>query len=717
MRDQQFRIWGRPILAPVLVGALNVVVSADVFTVDDDDPAADFETIQEAVDAAVDGDVIEVGPGYYFNSSLAPDPVVRVDGKSIQIKATSDDPADTYIAGQGFRRGVEWSGPASNCSLEGFTIDNGFTSGDGGAMLAADVDITIIDCVFASNTAGGDGGAIHISSDAKIPPIMFGCRFEGNTAVDGGGIFSIGGVDLYSSEFVENTASRSGGCVFITGNPSGNATFSLVATCTFDDGEALFGGGMRTDTARVLMSDSSFVSCLGGDKFDETVGWGGGVSALSSDLEIRRTSFRDCTGGLNGGGIDVDRSALIAVDTTFESCLTYGYGGAINGLADSSSLNLTNCTFEDNLAIGSGGGAIGCAEFDNQNSNVSALVMANCVFTGNNAWGMGFAIEAPNVITATDCIFGEQATGFDLFGAVAHVNIEGVGTGSTFERCAFTDAEALDYASSIRAIDVGGLRFTDCVFERNETTNVNLADGTEGAVYIEADPDNDEPIVFEGCTFFGNGGCCFAGGFFTGTGGALKVTGRAITISFCDIRSNRATSGGSVCATAAISNSIISGLSSIGYGGAATLGSGSSLVDCYITGSADCNYPCLYASGPIVVDGCTIRGGFPENFQCGEDPADLAECRFAKGTTVRNTRFCNYEDGPINGPWTDLGGNAFNPDECNAADINGDGSVNGADLALVLAFWGQPCLGCAADVNQDGEVNGADLALILARWG
>ena len=702
--------------AVATVSTMHGLFQADIITVDDDDPAADFTTIQEAVDVAVDGDVIEVGPGYYFNPSPAPDPVVSVVGKSIQIKATSGDPADTYIAGQASRRGVEWSGPATNCSLEGFTIDSGFTSGDGGGVLAVDVGITIIDCVFTSNSAEGDGGAIFLTSDAKIPPFVLGCRFEGNSAVDGGGIFSIGGIDLYQSAFVGNTASRSGGCVFITGTPPGNAPFSVVSECTFDDCEALYGGGMRTDDARVKVLRSSFANCLGGEEFD-TVGWGGGVSAFASELEVEGTSFRSCTGGQNGGGIDLDRSTLGAVDTTFESCFTNGYGGAVNGLADSSSLDLTNCSFEDNLATGNGGGAIGCAEFDNEPNNVSALTMANCTFTGNNAWGFGFAIDAPNVITATDCTFGEQATGFEVFGAVAHVNIEGVGTGSTFERCSFTDAEAIDYASSIRAIDVGGLRFTDCVFERNETTNNGLGFDTEGTVYVEADPDNDDPIVFEGSTFFNNGACCLGDGFFAGTGGALKVTGRAITIAFCDIQSNRATSGGSISATATISNSIISGLSSLGYGGAAMLGSGSSLVDCYITGSADCNYPCLYASGPIVVDGCTIRGGFPENFQCGEDPADLAECRFVKGTTVRNTRFCRYDNGPINGPWTDLGGNTFNPDECNAADINGDGSVNGADLALVLASWGQPCLGCAADVNQDGEVNGADLALILAGWG
>jgi pectin methylesterase-like acyl-CoA thioesterase len=41
-----------------------VAAAADVHTVDDDDPAADFATIQAAVDIAVDGDSILVGPGY-----------------------------------------------------------------------------------------------------------------------------------------------------------------------------------------------------------------------------------------------------------------------------------------------------------------------------------------------------------------------------------------------------------------------------------------------------------------------------------------------------------------------------------------------------------------------------------------------------------------------------------------------------------------------------
>jgi hypothetical protein len=52
------------------------------------------------------------------------------------------------------------------------------------------------------------------------------------------------------------------------------------------------------------------------------------------------------------------------------------------------------------------------------------------------------------------------------------------------------------------------------------------------------------------------------------------------------------------------------------------------------------------------------------------------------------------------------------------ADVDGNGSVNGVDLAAVLATWGtsgtrQP----GADVNRDGIVNGADLAEVLSDWG
>ncbi|MCA9283644.1 MAG: hypothetical protein KDA22_00405 [Phycisphaerales bacterium] len=51
------------------------------------------------------------------------------------------------------------------------------------------------------------------------------------------------------------------------------------------------------------------------------------------------------------------------------------------------------------------------------------------------------------------------------------------------------------------------------------------------------------------------------------------------------------------------------------------------------------------------------------------------------------------------------------------ADLNRDGSVNGADLGVLLSAWGTcpaPC--CLGDLDGDGAVNGADLGLLLAVW-
>jgi hypothetical protein len=47
------------------------------------------------------------------------------------------------------------------------------------------------------------------------------------------------------------------------------------------------------------------------------------------------------------------------------------------------------------------------------------------------------------------------------------------------------------------------------------------------------------------------------------------------------------------------------------------------------------------------------------------------------------------------------------------ADLNGDGSVNGADLGILLGAWGT----AAADLTGDGTTDGADLGLLLGSWG
>ena len=52
-------------------------------------------------------------------------------------------------------------------------------------------------------------------------------------------------------------------------------------------------------------------------------------------------------------------------------------------------------------------------------------------------------------------------------------------------------------------------------------------------------------------------------------------------------------------------------------------------------------------------------------------------------------------------------------------DLNGDGVVDPADLAIVLGNWGpcpDPPKKCDADLTGDGEVGPADLAIVIANW-
>ncbi len=60
------------------------------------------------------------------------------------------------------------------------------------------------------------------------------------------------------------------------------------------------------------------------------------------------------------------------------------------------------------------------------------------------------------------------------------------------------------------------------------------------------------------------------------------------------------------------------------------------------------------------------------------------------------------------------------PDECEAiGDLDGDGQVGAADLALLLGNWGpcEDCTTCPADLDGDCTVGPEDLAILLGNWG
>lgn len=86
------------------------------------------------------------------------------------------------------------------------------------------------------------------------------------------------------------------------------------------------------------------------------------------------------------------------------------------------------------------------------------------------------------------------------------------------------------------------------------------------------------------------------------------------------------------------------------------------------------------------------EGTFP-NFYLKENA--LVEFNLASAATLQLT----LEE--------DLGGNP--------CDLNGDGTVGGADLSKLLAAWGSPSQ--EEDLDGNGNVGGSDLATLLGCWG
>ena len=107
---------------------------------------------------------------------------------------------------------------------------------------------------------------------------------------------------------------------------------------------------------------------------------------------------------------------------------------------------------------------------------------------------------------------------------------------------------------------------------------------------------------------------------------------------------------------------------------------------------------------------------------CNVDPSCCevewdADCANAATLLCANLPLCG------NGLCEDGEDRANCPADCGTSiptDIDGDGDVDAADLAQLLATWGQcpvPPGSCPADFDGSGNVGASDLAQLLATWG
>lgn len=217
--------------------------------------------IQDAVDAAVAGDMVLVTNGTYVLSSE----ISVSDAITVQ---SANGPDHTIVDGGGTVRCFNLADTA--CVLSGFTITNGLATGPhpadyGGGIYCLDLTPVITNCIITGNTATSGGGVFYgtvISSVIRDNEAlvygggMFGseassCFLELNTAGGGGGMRA---GTVRNCTIVSNTATTGGGLYDCTANnceitrnialqDGGGMHVALANNCTISGNSSLMNGG------------------------------------------------------------------------------------------------------------------------------------------------------------------------------------------------------------------------------------------------------------------------------------------------------------------------------------------------------------------------------------------------------------------------------------------------------------------------------------------
>lgn len=262
---------------------------------------ADFPTIQTAIAAAVDGDVVLVADGTYAET-------LDLLGKAITVRSENGPGATTVDGGGQAVYVVRFaSGEGPQTRLEGFTITGGIgrtyfnqqtVTGEGGGIRVHAASPVLRDLVITANS-GPFGGGLRISGSSQVR--IEDTLFVGNEGTTGGGLFStLSKPKLVGVIFTDNLALNGGGLY-----AEGHELTIEGAQFRENTGTSL-GGGMYLNSLHAKISGvvaerNGELVQLGQNSVTYTVLGGGGVYATNISGRIRESVFADNTAWVGGG--------------------------------------------------------------------------------------------------------------------------------------------------------------------------------------------------------------------------------------------------------------------------------------------------------------------------------------------------------------------------------------------------------------------------------
>jgi parallel beta-helix repeat protein len=348
-----------------------------------------YATIQAAINAAVDGDTIEVSPGEYKES-------LNFTSKNYTSAVTLSglDRQNTIINPSGTSKRGLFIAVSKNITVTNLTIKNGLADGTGpndqwggGIFVDGSTGINITNCNITNNSSAHGGGVTIRNSSVNLLNNLIKdniAQSQNTCQVSGGGIF------VYSPSQSNNQVVVSGNQIL---NNKSQVPGSPPASCY------ALGAGMfhQLETGNTPHSASIVNNIFSGN---QTIGaeipsYGGGLyiyTSSSSQVQVRNNTFSNNI-GLDGGGICVLESNAAILNNRFYNN-TARYGGGVYGWHMYSQIegnvfykNIARDTVVGGTLWDSGGGAILFDESvgDSSHRFINNLLAEN----SSDSWGGG----------------------------------------------------------------------------------------------------------------------------------------------------------------------------------------------------------------------------------------------------------------------------------------------------------------------------------------
>lgn len=320
------------VIISIFLTSVSALGSADILHV-----PGNYPTIQDAIDAAINGDTVLVAPGTYVET-------IDFKGKAITVRSSNGADVTTINGNQSGSVVSFKNYEGQNSILEGFTLRNGNGSYDGlgrsgGAVLCFYTSPIIRNNIMTYNSVDNNGaGVLCWIASPTVEGNVFSNNSSGN---NGGGLYCVTGSPVIrNNTFSGNYANQAGASIYLYESDP------LIAGNTFTNNTGIWAGGIAAFyyCAPTITSNTFYNNVVDN--------YGGAIYCWASDDSVIKNNlmYSNTATGYGGGGIFCLECAPTILCCTFSGNSAGQSGGGVYCEGNGANAVIKNCILWNNSA-------------------------------------------------------------------------------------------------------------------------------------------------------------------------------------------------------------------------------------------------------------------------------------------------------------------------------------------------------------------------------